>query len=355
MIFAGLAGCGDVNDTGMNNTTTGYTTNQGQGAGTATGFGFDNGRYPEGVYPHTRDFQGTRGYREGRGSTGFGNGQGTIGFGAGQGNGFGARAGQGNYQVGPSTRNNNVGHGAGYVTEERNFGSAFDYQTGNTTPRQGLRGQNNAGGFNVRGNRDYRGFGRGITGNDRPGMVDENGLLNGFDNRGQVGRQHRGFNRGTEGFNHGTGRDYGNLNGGTGRNNGTQGLNRGTGRTGINAQNNTGAYFDSEDGRLATQINDRIGGDNIRDSRVIVHGNDVLIGVDADDTDGIDDDVRNRVGNLAGDRNVHVVTDRNQYRGLRDMDDRLRAGDAFEEIGATFNDMLDDLGNAVQRPFERSR
>ncbi len=37
------------------------------------------------------------------------------------------------------------------------------------------------------------------------------------------------------------------------------------------------------------------------------------------------------------------------------MDDRLRTGAAFEEVGATFTDMLQDLGRAAQRPFERSR
>ncbi|MFA9558351.1 YhcN/YlaJ family sporulation lipoprotein [Evansella sp. AB-rgal1] len=120
------------------------------------------------------------------------------------------------------------------------------------------------------------------------------------------------------------------------------------GRTGGVGQQQIDGYYDSEDGQLATRIRDRIGGN----TPVIVHRNDIII---ATENNGDTDNLRNRVGGLAGERNVHVVTDRNHVRNVRDMDDRLRAGEAFEEIGATFTDMLNDLGNAVQRPFERSR
>ncbi|MDQ0258118.1 hypothetical protein J2S74_005584 [Evansella vedderi] len=166
----------------------------------------------------------------------------------------------------------------------------------------------------------------------------------------------QGYGTGTTGYGYNNyGRPQGDLYDGT-RDNDNFGFNRGTGRTGVTGQARTGAYFDTEEGQLATRINNSIRGENIRDSRVLVHGNDVVIGVDADgDTNELDRNLRNRVGGLAGGRNVHVVTDRDQVRNIRDMDDRLRAGEAFEEIGATFTDMLNDLGNAVQRPFQRSR
>ena len=49
------------------------------------------------------------------------------------------------------------------------------------------------------------------------------------------------------------------------------------------------------------------------------------------------------------------MTDRDQVNNVRGMNNRLEMGEPIEEIGATINDMLEDLGNAVQRPFERSR
>ncbi|ADU29751.1 YhcN/YlaJ family sporulation lipoprotein [Evansella cellulosilytica] len=345
MIFSGLAGCGDVNDTGMNNT------NQGQQIGQQTGFGVnDNRTNPTGL--GTND--GTTGNR--------------IGFGYNDNNGYGTRgAGTGNYRFGTQpggtndeniTRRNGTG-----LQYERNFGNAENYvaQNRNVTRdgqnfgglnRNGARNGQNFGAQNNNTNSAYEarinnrrdgatGFGRGITGNDRPGMVDENGVVN---DRTREQRGTTGLNRGTNGtrgFNRGT--NDGTLN--HGKRNGTT-----TGQ-----QTRTSDYFNGEDGRLATNMTDRLSGANgVNDAHVIVHGNDVLVGVDSDN-DFNDNTVRDRIGNLSGDRNVHVVTDRERVNDIRGLNDRLRAGEAFEEVGATFNEMLGDLGDAVQRPFERSR
>ncbi|WP_158235069.1 YhcN/YlaJ family sporulation lipoprotein, partial [Pseudomonas sp. 2822-17] len=88
-------------------------------------------------------------------------------------------------------------------------------------------------------------------------------------------------------------------------------------------------------------INTRLGQDEIGDSHVVVNGNSVIIALDEDgDTKTIEKDVRNSVSNVRDDLDVHVVTDRERVNRVRGMNDRLRAGEPFEEIGATFNDML---------------
>ncbi|MDG5786428.1 YhcN/YlaJ family sporulation lipoprotein [Evansella sp. AB-P1] len=275
LLVTGLAGCGDVNDAGMNDTRTGYSTNFGQdtarGYGTTANDYVGSGNYPSGSYP---------------------------------------------------------------IREERNFGSAYDYHTGNgNVTGQNNRGNKNTSAYEARENRNHRGFGRGITGDDQPGMVDENGILNRQDSTvGEIrGRDNtRGFNR----RNH------------EGALNDTRGQNQ-----------TMNGYFDSEDGRLATRISDRLAENDISDSHVIVHGDDIIIGADHDgDEAEFQGSVRaNLDDDIVGNRNVHVVTDRNHVRNIRGMNDRLRGGEPFEEIGATFNDMIQDIGNAVQRPFERSR
>ncbi|MFA9557195.1 YhcN/YlaJ family sporulation lipoprotein [Evansella sp. AB-rgal1] len=331
MIFSGLAGCGDVNDTGMNDTRTGYTTNQNQGAGT-TGFGANSGHGTTGSQAYPGVGQGGYGdYNHARGIRG---------------------SGYGNYPADYATRpNRNIGQGAGLVHEERNFGSAYDYNTGaRGADITGNRGTGNTtSGFQARGDRQHRGFGRGITGDDRAGMVDENGVLNDFRGKQDIGS-------GTARTNHGIGARDGQIDGARGFNHRTarNGNVHGTGNTG---QANVAGYYNGEDGRLSRRISDRLTTeDGFRNSQVIVHGNDVVIAVEnGDDMDDIDNQVNSRVRNLTGDRNVHVVTDREHVRNIRGMNDRLRAGEPFEEIGATFNDMISDLGNAIQRPFERSR
>ena len=65
--------------------------------------------------------------------------------------------------------------------------------------------------------------------------------------------------------------------------------------------------------------------------------------------------VQTQVKDLADGKQVHVVTDQDAVTRIRTLDDRLRGGTAFEEIGATFTEMVRDLGRAAGRPFERTR
>src|SRR5690606_33551610 len=67
---------------------------------------------------------------------------------------------------------------------------------------------------------------------------------------------------------------------------------------------------------------------DINDARVIVDDNRILIGVDADNTDSrrLDQDVRKKVASLAGNKEVIVVTDREDLNKIQAIDDKLRGG-----------------------------
>ncbi|SER73334.1 YhcN/YlaJ family sporulation lipoprotein [Salipaludibacillus aurantiacus] len=187
------------------------------------------------------------------------------------------------------------------------------------------------------------GFSRGITGNDRPGMVDSNGLING---------RLRGLNR-TEGFTQTEGFNQHQADGQ---------LNRGTrgqmdGMAGRTQQQGGRGYFDTDEGRTARKIENRVEDiEGVRDANVIVRDNDVVIAVEArGNNEQIEDEVRSLVANMDDDNQIFVVTERSGVERIQGMEDRLRDGQPFEEVGATFNAMLDDLGDAIQRPFERTR
>lgn len=183
--------------------------------------------------------------------------------------------------------------------------------------------------------------GAGIVG-DRPGYVDDRGILRRRDTNGRAPIGGLGQ----------TGRTLQDNRTGMGRDGqiGRTG-NRGTRGTGMNQF----GYHTGYDGATVQRITTRLADvENVRDSRVIVDEDRILIGVDANgqDSQQIERDVRRTVENMVDDKEVIVVTERDQYNQVRSADDRLRGGEAFEEVGDTVNDMFRDFGRAIQRPFE---
>lgn len=190
-------------------------------------------------------------------------------------------------------------------------------------------------------NQNAPGMGRtGLTGGNRPGMVDEDGLLRGRARNGnqrvQMYNQHRDAN-GTR------------ANSTTGHKSYHQSQQRA--QNGQHAMN----YHKDYDSQTAQNIANRVVRINgVDDCRVIVHNDDVVVGVEANkNADQVQQKVERTVQTLANGKNVHVVTDADIVGRIRTMDDQLRTGTAFDEVTDTFTDMLGDLGNAVQRPFER--
>ncbi|UTW70717.1 YhcN/YlaJ family sporulation lipoprotein [Anaerobacillus sp. HL2] len=95
--------------------------------------------------------------------------------------------------------------------------------------------------------------------------------------------------------------------------------------------------------------------DNVSDSRVIIHGNSIIVVAETEgqNTQRVEQDVRRTVANMAGNRENIVVTDKEQYNQNSDwpMTD-FRAGDPFESLGKSMNEMFHDFKRATNRPAQ---
>ncbi|MED4079419.1 YhcN/YlaJ family sporulation lipoprotein [Halalkalibacterium halodurans] len=186
------------------------------------------------------------------------------------------------------------------------------------------------------------GMGRaGITGNDRPGMVDDNGIIN-------------PLNRGRQGAMGGQTHRQGALtqqDRAVPRQEGRQHL-RGT------VTDDQVRYHKDYDGETVQNIVQRVERlDDVEDCRVVAHDGDIVVAVQTrGDQEDVRRDVKRTVEKMTDDdKDVYVVSDADVFDRVRTMDDRLRTGAAWNEVGATFRTMLEDLGRAAQRPFERTR
>lgn len=180
------------------------------------------------------------------------------------------------------------------------------------------------------GNYHYGMRNRGITGNNYPGMVGQDGIL---------GRDGYQFNGGVTG--NYDGRSFYNA-----RNNNNM-------QNHLNNQHRAMNYHQDYDSQTAQKIaNDVMQIKGVDDVRVIVNKNDVVVGVDThQNVSHVQKEVEHKVKSLAKGKKVHVSTDRDVVDRIRTMDDRLRTGTPFQEVGNTFTDMVRDIGAAVTRPF----
>ncbi len=385
MLLGGLAGCGVDNqatDMGANQQT-GYhaqdmrdgtaTTGRHRGEGPITDMMTpDNRRGVTGQGTGQRTGQrgglfGGQGTGQQRGLFG-GQGTGQTGqrggmFGAqrtGQtGQGYGLSAGEGQARTHLNNYQTRDQRGVGYTNTGRdNFGT-----------NQGMFGAQGTHGVNDRQGTRTPGMGRagteraGLTGGNRPGMVDEDGILRGRarGGTGALGTRY-GHRRQGQGAMNLEARDRGNVNQGT-RNRAQYGTTDRGNRTGVHqGQQRTRTqdavkYHKDYEGKTVQQLSRRIERvDGVDEARVIMHDDDVVVGITTSgNMNDVKKDVERTVKGLADGKDVRVVTDSDAVGRIRTMDNELRTGAAFEEVGATFTEMLNDLGRAVQRPFERSR
>ncbi|WP_221566217.1 YhcN/YlaJ family sporulation lipoprotein [Alkalihalobacillus sp. TS-13] len=117
-------------------------------------------------------------------------------------------------------------------------------------------------------------------------------------------------------------------------------------------------YADDYNGEeLAARISKRVKEmKNVDDVRVVVNGDTVLIGVDTNDQN--DQDVRKQVKEVVQqitDKNVRVTTDEEMFTRIRNVDDDLRNGNGFAEVRSDVNSIMNDIGDAMQRPFQNNR
>ena len=137
-------------------------------------------------------------------------------------------------------------------------------------------------------------------------MVDENGVVNKRANHRNFGvrnSHHNGMN--VENFrgNHSIGRDH---------------------NTGLRATQ-------THRGQAASKIAKHVEAiDGVNESHVIIHGNDIVVAVDGN-VQGTEDKIKRTVRGLTnGDRDIHVVTDKDMYGRVQGLNNQLRQGTSLQ-------------------------
>lgn len=118
----------------------------------------------------------------------------------------------------------------------------------------------------------------------------------------------------------------------------------------------------SSDIHRAQQIQDQVEGlDGVDDARVIVNGDDVLIGIDTVGTENkerlekrIEKQVKNMLNSDNEVKNVYVTTDKEHLGNMERINNDLQNGMGLDEVGDTISDMIQDISNAAQRPFQNN-
>jgi spore cortex protein len=133
--------------------------------------------------------------------------------------------------------------------------------------------------------------------------------------------------------------------------------NRQNNRTLTNNNNGDARYADGYDGELAERIENRVENINyVEEAQVIVTDDSVLVGVDTNDKNdkNVEKDVRSVVQKLTN-KQVRVANDEDSFNRMGDITDDLRNGKAFDEVQSDVTNIVNDLGDAVQRPFQNNR
>ena len=97
--------------------------------------------------------------------------------------------------------------------------------------------------------------------------------------------------------------------------------------------------------------------DNVDKAHVLVTDNNILVAVDTNDRNdaAMKKKITNTVEKMADGRNVDVVTDEGTFTRVRNIDNNIQNGVDRKTIDADVNNLMNDVGNAVQRPFTRNR
>ncbi|MGG3888729.1 YhcN/YlaJ family sporulation lipoprotein [Metabacillus fastidiosus] len=144
--------------------------------------------------------------------------------------------------------------------------------------------------------------------------------------------------------------DVGTMYGNTGTN--------GTGNNNMNTAANNQGYYNRADKDLADKVANHVEKmANVDDARVLVTNDNIVVAVDTNDRNNknVEKQVAKSVDKMANGRNVRVVTDEAMYTRIRNVDNDIRNNVNRTDIGDTIGDIMRDLGNAIQRPFQNNR
>lgn len=119
---------------------------------------------------------------------------------------------------------------------------------------------------------------------------------------------------------------------------------------------NNGGYNSA----LANQIKNRVTGlSGVNNASVLVNGNNVIVGVNTNNNNtnnnqALEQQIISTVKGVAGNKKVQVVTDKNMVQRIGNVNDRINNGSAANEVQSDIRAILNDLGDAVQRPFQNN-
>ncbi|MED4463993.1 YhcN/YlaJ family sporulation lipoprotein [Metabacillus fastidiosus] len=243
------------------------------------------------------------------------------------------------------TRNNNATRQVGYYTNDNNDVTRGYDRDGNEGPVTDMfDGDRDTNYRRVNNDRNARMDNPMVPLGSRDNNIarDVNYSRNDVNYHGHLNNRANNVNNGRN--------DVGTMYGNTGTN--------GTGNNNMNtAANNTG-YYNRADQDLADKVVNRVEKmANVDDARVLVTDDNIVVAVDTNDRNNknVEKQVAKSVDKMANGRNVRVVTDEAMYTRIRNVDNDIRNNVNRTDIGDTIGDIMRDLGNAIQRPFQNNR
>jgi spore cortex protein len=117
-------------------------------------------------------------------------------------------------------------------------------------------------------------------------------------------------------------------------------------------------YYNNDDNEIHRKVKTAVEKiDNVDKANVLVTDNNILVAVDTNDRNdaAMKNKITNTVEKMADGRNVDVVTDEGTFTRVRNIDNNIQNGVDRKTIDADVNNLMNDVGNAVQRPFTRNR
>lgn len=126
--------------------------------------------------------------------------------------------------------------------------------------------------------------------------------------------------------------------------------------TAYNNRNNTRGNT-SVNKNQASAISRKINNMNhVQNAHVVVTNNDVLVGVKSNTkvTGSMKKNIRNVVNSIARGKNIHVTADPSMYKRISNVSTNLQNGNAGNEASSDVRGIINDLANAVKRPFQNN-
>lgn len=117
-------------------------------------------------------------------------------------------------------------------------------------------------------------------------------------------------------------------------------------------------YYNGGDGEISRKIKNAVEKmDNVDEARVVVTDDNILVAVDTSDRNDapLKDKITSNLRKIADGRNVQVVTDEGTFTRIRNIDNDIQNGVDRETIESDVGELMDDLGDAIQRPFNGNR